>query len=140
MNSETMNSGETMNCDSSAMTSGWIDLSHSESIYAFAADQHADKQDYDLAIRRKFMRGLMKRNADDRAFRVNDGELLYEMVREPQISEEVANLYECEARQNAKFNYVGKHKGKVMPKAKQLSDVYFEEQQMSDTYNYGRGF
>ena len=124
---------------------GWIDLTHRDSVFAFAADQYADKCDADMAKRQRFMHDLMKRNARDRQIRVNLGELLYEMTPEPpkDVPEEVVsedNEDVCHARQMAKYNYVGKHKGKVMPKAKQLSDVYFEEQLMSDTYDQHRGF
>ena len=123
---------------------GWVDLTHMESIYAFAADQRADKEDFDLAKRRRFMCDLMRRNAESRQIRVNFGEKLYEMTPEP--LNETNPVYDkmieksCVTRQNAKFNYVGKHKGKVLPKAKQLSDVYFEEQLMSDTYDRKGGF
>ena len=125
---------------------GWIDLSHRDSIYAFAADQYADNCDYDLNIRRQYMQTLVQRNVQERQTRVNLGELLYEMTPEPPVEviendDELERFDEaCQTRNKAKFNYVGKHKGKVMPKAKQLSDVYFEEQLMSDTYDNHRGF
>ena len=125
---------------------GWIDLTHRDSVYAFAADQYADKCNDDLAERKKFMQNLVKRNAQDRQQRVNLGELLYEMLPEPKIeaieeeNDEEEMSEACIARQMAKFNYVGKHKGKVAPKAKQLSDVYFEEQLMSDTYDHYRRY
>lgn len=124
---------------------GWIDLTHMDSIYAFACDQYADKCDFDMMLRMKFMNELMKRNANDRQIRVNYGELLYEMTPEPsKLSEDNQENEDyneqCHVRQKSKFNYVSKHKGKAAPKAKQLSDVYFEEQLMSDTYDNFRAF
>jgi hypothetical protein len=119
----------------------WIDVTHRDSVFAFAADQYADKCDDDMHTRGKYMRELVRINAKDRKQRVNSGELLYEMIPEPINDMVVDGVDEvCTTRQNAKFNYVAKHKGKVAPKAKQLSDVYFEEQWMSDTYDYRRGF
>ena len=123
-------------------TCHWIDLRHSASIYAFAADKLLTDEKDDMECRAKFMRRLLAQNALDRKMRIAGGECLYEPEREPVMEDDDDDdmMTACETRQDAKFNYVGKHKGKVAPKAKQLSDIYFDELLESDTYNYTRGF